>query len=395
MSSLRFAVEHVLVSIIGSFFVFAILYTLISYEKEVVSSRSVVLATLIIFPAVSILYRSCIGRFKEKRKRKQCVIFLGSNKKCLQTIIELKKQKYKREIFIFDDSFDKKDSNNHRDVNTRHYRDFNPKDSHFENKQIRYVVLCDDVSNFALKDNSLEDLIQRRFKGDSVVTLERFIIDELSYIPIDLISDNWVFGSGFQINKNIINRQIKRFFDITFSLLGLAISLPLLIVVSIAVKLTSKGSIFFKQERIGLYKKPFILLKFRSMRVGAEELGDYTNQNDSRFTPIGKFIRKTRIDELPQFINVIKGEMSLIGPRAEWSKLVEKYEENIPNYHFRHLVRPGISGWAQVNYPYGENLEDAKNKFKYDLFYIRYFTLNLDLNIIIKTCYTIIFGHGR
>ena len=393
--SLRFTIEHALISLISSFVAVAILFSLISYDRDVINSRSVVLSTLITFSLASIAYRAALGSIKEKRKKTQCVIFLGSNNKTLETVIELKKHNYKREIYVFDDSSKNDHLWNQLEIRRENYNEFDPGENYFENKKVRYIILGDDISKFSLDSYFLDSLIQKRFMGDSVVTLETFIIDELSYIPIDLISDNWVFGSGFQINDNFINRQIKRFFDLIFSLSIIILLLPILIVAALAVKMTSRGPIFFSQERIGLYKKPFILLKFRSMKVGAEKMGDYTQINDSRFTPIGKFIRKTRIDELPQLFNVIKGEMSLIGPRAEWIKLVKEYENEIPNYHFRHLVRPGISGWAQVNYPYGENLSDTKNKLKYDLFYIRYFTINLDFTIIIKTFYTVIFGHGR
>jgi lipopolysaccharide/colanic/teichoic acid biosynthesis glycosyltransferase len=163
----------------------------------------------------------------------------------------------------------------------------------------------------------------------------------------------------------------------------------------LAVKVTSKGPVFFRQTRIGEKEIPFTLLKLRTMQVGSDKKGDYTEENDPRITSIGNFLRKTRLDELPQLFNVIKGEMSLIGPRAEWEKLVNSYENEISHYHFRHITKPGITGWAQVNYPYGANLEDTKNKLKYDLYYVRYYSLTIDFTIIIKTAYTMLFGRGR
>ena len=166
---------------------------------------------------------------------------------------------------------------------------------------------------------------------------------------------------------------------------------------AIAVHLTSPGPILYRQERVGFGGKIFMCLKFRSMRNDAEKDGvaRWATKNDSRVTPVGAFMRKTRIDELPQLFSVLKGEMSLIGPRAEWGRLVEQYENQIPCYHFRHLVKPGITGWAQVNYPYGANIEDTLRKLEYDLYYIRYYSLVLDASIVLKTVQVMLFGKGR
>jgi lipopolysaccharide/colanic/teichoic acid biosynthesis glycosyltransferase len=164
---------------------------------------------------------------------------------------------------------------------------------------------------------------------------------------------------------------------------------------ALAVRLTSKGPILFCQERIGRHEQSFTLYKFRTMVDGADQHGDYTAEKDARITPIGQFLRKSRLDEIPQLWNVLKGDMSLVGPRPEWSKLVNEYENKVKLYHYRHMVRPGITGWAQVCYPYGSSVEDAVQKLKYDLYYVRYYTLVLDITIIVKTAYTMIFGRGR
>ena len=155
--------------------------------------------------------------------------------------------------------------------------------------------------------------------------------------------------------------------------------------------------IFFQQERIGRDEKPLIVSKFRTMRLGTTKENEdiYTREGDPRITPLGRWLRKLRLDELPQLWNVFKGDMSLIGPRAEWSKCAERYERTIPFYHFRHLVKPGITGWAQVNYPYGESDRDAVEKLKYDLYYIRHYSLKLDAMIVLKTVHTMLFGKGR
>ncbi|HMJ06589.1 MAG TPA: sugar transferase, partial [Chthoniobacterales bacterium] len=155
----------------------------------------------------------------------------------------------------------------------------------------------------------------------------------------------------------------------------------------------------FRQTRVGRDNQPFTVLKFRTMfaRTDEEMEGDdiYTRVNDPRITRSGRWLRKLRLDELPQLWNVLRGEMSLIGPRAEWIRCAERYAQVIPYYHFRHLVKPGITGWAQVNYGYGESDEDAIEKLKYDLYYIRNYSLKLDLMIVLKTVHTVLFGKGR
>ena len=161
------------------------------------------------------------------------------------------------------------------------------------------------------------------------------------------------------------------------------------------VKASSRGPAFFVQERVGRLEKPFRLIKFRSMRVGSESGSAYTENGDDRLTPIGGFLRRSHLDELPQLINVLRGEMSLVGPRAEWRRLVDEYEKSIPHYHYRHLVKPGITGWAQVNYPYGLDQRDAVEKLKYDLYYVRYHSLLLDISTLLKTAYTVVFAKGH
>jgi lipopolysaccharide/colanic/teichoic acid biosynthesis glycosyltransferase len=180
--------------------------------------------------------------------------------------------------------------------------------------------------------------------------------------------------------------------------IGLALSAPIVGLAALAIRLEDRGPVFFRQSRVGRNRALFQVIKLRTMRVApAAQSGDarYTQPSDPRVTVVGRFLRASRIDEFPQLWNVLVGEMSLIGPRAEWDRLVQDYEEQIPCYHFRHLVRPGITGWAQVNYPYGANLDDTKHKLEYDLYYIRHFSFFLDASIVLKTIHTMIFGRGR
>jgi exopolysaccharide biosynthesis polyprenyl glycosylphosphotransferase len=188
---------------------------------------------------------------------------------------------------------------------------------------------------------------------------------------------------------------VKRLIDCTASITLLSFLAPLLIVTAIAIKLDSPGPVLYRQRRIGFRGKNFEVFKFRSMMVDAEKDGpQYASANDSRITWVGRFIRKTRIDEIPQTINVLRGEMSFVGPRPERPEFVGELEKAIPQYHNRHIVKPGITGWAQVKYEYAASVEGAREKLRYDLFYIRHFTPLFDIVIILMTIRVAVFGIG-
>jgi len=179
------------------------------------------------------------------------------------------------------------------------------------------------------------------------------------------------------------------------ALVGLTVSIPIVIAASVAITLDSKGKVFYRQERVGLNGSVFHIIKFRSMRVDAETAGPiWAGKSDPRITRVGGFIRKTRIDELPQFLNILRGEMSLIGPRPERPFFVEQLEQQIDHYSQRHLVKPGLTGWAQVCYRYGASRDDALQKLQYDLYYIKNQSLTLDVIIVLETIKTILFGRG-
>jgi exopolysaccharide biosynthesis polyprenyl glycosylphosphotransferase len=237
-------------------------------------------------------------------------------------------------------------------------------------------------------------MVSALFHRHKIYTYEAYLAYALRIEPPSQLSINWPMLDGFRLNRSVTYDRIKRLIDIFAAVFGIVLASPLLIGTALAVKFTSKGPIIFKQQRTGLREKPFMILKFRSMRVGSEKGPKYTQVGDSRFTPIGNFIRKTRLDELPQLWNVLVGDLSLIGPRAEWVDLVKGYEERFPFYHFRHAVKPGITGWAQVNYSYGANDEDTLEKLNYDLYYVRRYSLTLDVAIVVKTFYMMLFGKG-
>jgi exopolysaccharide biosynthesis polyprenyl glycosylphosphotransferase len=250
-------------------------------------------------------------------------------------------------------------------------------------------------SNRELLPEVSRRLVQLFFSGVPTYTLELFHQVYWQKIPIYRLNQTWLFQEGFQIAREPVFERIKRLSDIVLSLFGLLLAAPLILLGGLAVWLEDRGPVFFFQTRVGRNHRPFQLVKLRTMKTGGGEGARYTQPGDARITRVGRFLRASRLDELPQLWNVLTGVMSLIGPRAEWDKLVEDYEREIGCYHFRHLVKPGITGWAQVNYPYGANMEDTLRKLEYDLYYIRHFSFLLDASIVLKTIQIMLFGKGR
>ncbi len=188
---------------------------------------------------------------------------------------------------------------------------------------------------------------------------------------------------------------LKRVVDFSITIPLLLLTSPLFLYSAYRIKKESPdGPILFKQARIGKDEKEFTCYKFRSMRTDVDFFDKYTQNKDPRVFKWGAFMRKTRIDELPQLFNVLKGDMHIVGPRAEWSELVKEYEQEIPKYHLRHIVKPGITGWAQVNYPYGRNIEDTKKKLEYDLYYIKNWSLGLEIKTLLKTVLVVLGKKG-
>lgn len=209
-----------------------------------------------------------------------------------------------------------------------------------------------------------------------------------------MLRPSWlIFSSSSRVTR--MYRRLVCVTDIALSVIGLLLSWPLVLLAAIAIKIESSGPVFYIQERVGLHDKVFKLIKLRSMRTDAEQDGPrWADENDSRVTRVGRMIRNLRIDELPQFINVIRGDMSFIGPRPERPVFVRQLEREIPYYSQRHLVKPGVTGWAQVCYPYGSSVEDAREKLQYDLYYIKNQSPVLDAFILLETARIMIFGRG-
>lgn len=242
---------------------------------------------------------------------------------------------------------------------------------------------------------AINKLISCKLMGVRIVDYPNFYEAMTGKIPVESINPSWfVQSNGFLITPLI--RVMKRVFDIVLSSLALLITLPVILVLLVMVKYTSPGPVFYFQKRVGKDGKVFTIYKFRTMVTDAESKGEavWAKENDPRVTRIGHILRKFRIDELPQLLNVFKGEMSFIGPRPERPEFVEKICAITPYYRERHAVKPGITGWAQVMYPYGASLGDSVEKLRYDLYYINNLSLSLELLIIVKTIRVILFGRG-
>lgn len=262
-------------------------------------------------------------------------------------------------------------------------------------RESRGIVVADHPH--LLPADLVDWLTRLHYEDTPVYTLETFYEQHWRRVPVYAIDPIWPVQVGSQLTKTSPYSHAKRLFDVFAAGCGLAILSPIFVILGLIIALDSGRPVFFRQARVGRDRLAFLLYKFRTMHVRQPggEGSLYTAANDPRITRVGYWLRKLRLDELPQLWNVFKGDMSLIGPRAEWDRLVDGYEKSIPCYHFRHLVKPGITGWAQVNYPYGASVEDAVQKLKYDLYYIRHYSLRLDAMIVLKTLHIMIWGKGQ
>ena len=254
----------------------------------------------------------------------------------------------------------------------------------------RIIVALEDRRNVL----PTRDLVRLRVQGIRVEDAHSTISALTGRVWLETVKPSWfVFTDGF--HRSTVTLILKRAIDLAAGVAGLVLSLPIMLCVALAVRLDSPGPVIFRQRRVGLAGKCFELLKFRSMRMDAEAAGaQWATKNDPRATRIGRFLRKYRLDELPQFINMIRGDMSLVGPRPERPEFVEELRKHISYYDERHSVRPGVTGWAQVQYQYGSNLEDAIRKLEYDLFYLKNMSISFDCVIILDTVRIVTTGQG-
>ena len=259
--------------------------------------------------------------------------------------------------------------------------------------RISYVILA----KLHLSEEEINTILKIRMNGVEVKSYFDYMQEETYKIDVELINNEWLlYGYGFKILHSPIHNRIKRIFDISMAVVIGILTSPIMLIAALIVRLESPGPVIYSQARVGEHNVEFNVHKFRSMRNDAEKDGaKWAVKNDPRVTKFGNFMRKTRIDELPQLLNVLKGEMSFIGPRPERMVFIKDLEKVIPYYNLRHLVKPGLTGWAQVMYPYGASVEDAERKLEYDLYYIKHHSISLDIAIMFMTLKTVVFGKGR
>lgn len=371
--SYKVRIKKILTSVIINMAVFLLMYFLTRNIKSVY--------IFFIYTVAQIILKCSILYFDRENVR---VLILGYDEIPTLKIVDIikeKKNKYKYVGYVYE------------------------KEEKLEN----YLGKIEDIEEVAEKNNIQEiifvsrkqvkvyaDLVVKlKFKGITVVDYLGFLEREEGRVDVDKIDDLWVLMStGFNSFNSKLQKRIKRAFDFIASLILLVVSFPFMIFTYILVK-KDGGPAFFKQKRIGMNGKEFEIIKFRSMKVhDPNKFSKYASENDDRITKVGHFIRKTRLDELPQLINVFRGDMSFVGPRPEWNELGHDYEKKIKNYHLRYAVRPGITGWAQTMYFYSSTIEEVKEKLEYDLYYIKYQDLFLDIVILFKTVKIVIFGKG-
>ena len=246
-----------------------------------------------------------------------------------------------------------------------------------------------------LDDINLENLLIFERRGIKFMNIEKWCQNYLQRLPLDLLSSKYLIKGNFKIYKKTFQLRIKRIGDLVLSLILLVFTSPLILIAGLLIYLEDRKNIFYIQERVGINQSHFTLYKLRTMKSNAENgQAKWSTLNDKRVTRVGKFLRKSRLDELPQLLCVIRGEMSLIGPRPEREVFDNELKKIIPFYSSRYFVKPGLSGWAQVNYPYGASIDDSKKKLSYDLYYLKNFSVWLDFLIFFKTIRMVFLRRG-
>ncbi|MEA1889505.1 MAG: sugar transferase, partial [Pseudomonadota bacterium] len=368
----------------------AVIYAFGPLQFESIFGRGVMPVTLLLFSIWASWSRYALSRWFEKVQEESRWLYLGSVEKlvCLIKDFSLDSSDC---VILLDD---KKNEGVLPADYAKHVQGHVSQLASADLQGITDVIVATDHS---FTDIEISTLMKIRASGAGVFDFTAFYEQYQSKVAVVHLKHGWfVQGGGFYLLQNKIGLKIKRIIDILLSASSILILSPVLLIIGIIVKLDSRGPVIYTQLRVGLNGKCFYIYKIRSMINDAERDGvKWAEDDDPRITRVGRFIRKTRIDELPQLLNVLKGDMSFIGPRPERSEFIKKLVNEIPYYDLRHLVLPGITGWAQVMYPYGASVEDAREKLEYDLYYIKNYSLLLDFAILMKTLRIMLWHRGR
>ena len=336
--------------------------------------RGVLLGSFFGYALLSILFRSLVhSAFSQIQKRRRYLVLTSEVE--FQCLCQESRKSSKQENF---------------DLLTSPYSDLEAKPTRFP-----YVAVI--VGAQAMHDAQLiTKLMEMKLKGLSVIRFHDFFESAWLKVPALHLEDHWfVLEEGFALLNDPTGMRVKRVFDLLISVALIVLFSPLALLAVLAIKLDDRGPVIYAQRRTGKHGATFTLYKFRSMNVDAEKgPPQWAQKKDSRVTRAGRILRTTRMDELPQLWNVLKGDMSFIGPRPERPEFDSELEKAVPYYNLRHLLKPGITGWAQVLYPYGASVDDALEKLQYDLFYLKNYSLLLDLSIAFRTIRVVLFGNG-
>lgn len=386
MMGLDYTSQHTIALLSAMVFVLLATFVLIGAGYVLQSSRAVIALSYALLIPVTLSYRRAWTARAGRQRNGRQLVFIGdaSSYKLFKTECEQQRTAFKTILATATAPAVETTDPNLPELLARIERG---------ELEIEGVVLRE--GGLSLEPSVAERLVQLHFRGVPTYTLELFHETYWRKIPLYRLNPTWLFQEGFQIAREPVFERLKRISDVGLAGLGVVLFAPLIAAAAAAIWLEDRGPVFFAQSRIGRHKRSFRLFKLRTMRTEPKATDDrYTRPGDTRITKVGRVLRATRIDEFPQLWSVLQGDMSLIGPRAEWDRLVADYEKAIPCYHFRHMVRPGITGWAQVNYPYGASIDDTLRKLEYDLYYIRHFSFVLDASIVLKTIHIMVTGKG-
>jgi len=350
--------------------------------------RGVLPVAYLIFAVWAPIWRHGASRYQRQQTGKARWLVAGTGEKALRLYQDFQKANSEAELSFLSDLSSKHDGALPAAVGTLEDLD---------------TVLKQDWSGIIvaplspLSEGLIQKLMKARFSGLRVYDLADFYEQRWFKVPVMHTQRGWLlFAHGFDLLHNALALRLKRLIDIVAAVIFLILCVPVMLIIATAVRLESRGPALFRQTRTGLNGKEFEILKFRSMYLDAEKGGpQWASARDPRVTKVGRLLRVLRLDELPQLINVIKGEMSFIGPRPERPVFIRELEKKIPFYDLRQLVRPGITGWAQVMYNYGASMDDALEKLQYDLYYIKNYSLLLDFAILLRTLRVVILGRGQ
>ena len=391
MLSLDYTSQHI-IAVVGAMVATLLLtFAVIPANYPLQGSRAVILLGFAGAIPLSLSYRRSIYLRQIRHRSRRQLLFIGDPASSETFHDECNRNRFDRPV-IYADVVASAPS---RDPSARPRRAFCEVLDEIRNGTLTLEAIVLRESGRELPEDVSQKLVELYFQGVPTYTLELFHQVYWRKIPLYRLNQTWLFQEGFTIAREPVFERLKRATDIGLSLFGLLFAAPVIAAAAVMIRLDDGGPAFFRQRRIGRNRVGFTLVKLRSMRVRPADPAPMEQADKHRITRTGRWLRSTRIDELPQLWNVLRGDMSLIGPRAEWDELVQTYERDIPCYHFRHLVKPGITGWAQVNHPYGASLDNTLRKLEYDLYYIRHFSFLLDASIVLKTIHTMILGKGK